>query len=70
MAVQTQFPKRGIFNQFLGPRLVYLDNNAGHMRNFTGSVDCWGILGVGGGAGGRVKPFCYAKRMTREGQGV
>ena len=28
------------------------------------------LLGVGGGPGGRVKPFYYAKRMTREGQGV
>ena len=25
------------------------DNYAGHMRNFTGSVDCWGFLGGGGG---------------------
>ena len=49
---------------------MYFDNYAGHMRNFTGSVDCWGFLGVGGGAGGRVKSFFYAKRMTREGQGV
>ena len=49
---------------------MYLDNYAGHMRNFTGSVYCWGFLGVGGGPGGRVKPFYYAKRMTREGQGV
>ena len=24
------------------------DNYAGHMRNFTGSVDCWGVLGGGG----------------------
>ena len=24
------------------------DNNAEHMRNFTGSVDCWGFLGGGG----------------------
>ena len=45
------------------------DNYAGHMRNFTGSVDCCGFLG-GGGGGGRVKPFYYAKTMTREGQGV
>ena len=30
---------------------MYLDNYAGHMRNFTGSVDCWGFLGGGGGAG-------------------
>ena len=45
------------------------DNYAGHMRNFTGNVDCWGFLG-GGGGGGRVKPFYYAKTMTREGQGV
>ena len=43
--VWTQFPKRGILNQFPGLRLVYLDNYAGHMRNFTGSVDCWGFLG-------------------------
>ena len=28
------------------------DNYAEHMRNFTGSVDCWGFLGVGGGGGG------------------
>ena len=43
------------------------------MRDFTGSVDCLGFLGVGGGggwgAGGRVKQFYYAKRMTEEGQG-
>ena len=37
------WPKRGVLNQFPGPRLVYLDNYAGHMRNFTGSVDCWGF---------------------------
>ena len=43
MTVLTQFPKRGILNQFPGPRLVYLDYYAGHMRNFTGSVDCWGF---------------------------
>ena len=50
---------------------MYLDNYAGHMRNFTGRVDCWGFLvGGGGGGGGRVKPFYYAKTMTREGQGV
>ena len=49
---------------------MYLDNYAGHMRNFSGSVDCWGFLGGGGGGGGRVKPFYYAKTMTREGQGV
>ena len=24
---------------------MYLDNYAGDMRNFTGSVDCWGFLG-------------------------
>ena len=24
---------------------MYLDNYAGHMRNFTVSVDCWGFLG-------------------------
>ena len=42
---------RGILNQFPGPRLVYFDNYAGHMRNFTGSVDCWGFLGVGLEAG-------------------
>ena len=47
---------------------MYLDNYAGHMRNFSGSVDCWGFLE--GGGGGRVKPFYYAKTMTREGQGV
>ena len=29
----TQFPKRGKLNQFPGPRLVYLNNYAGHMRN-------------------------------------
>ena len=34
-----------MLNQFPGLRLVYLDNYAGHMRNFTGSVDCWGFLG-------------------------
>ena len=28
---------------------MYLDNYAGHMRNFTGSVDCWEFLGGGGG---------------------
>ena len=28
---------------------MYLDNYAGHMRNFSGSVDCWGFLGGGGG---------------------
>ena len=27
---------------------MYLDNYAGHMRNFSGSVDCWGFLGGGG----------------------
>ena len=37
--------------QFPGPRLVYLDNYAGHMRNFTGSVDCLGFLGREGGGG-------------------
>ena len=57
-----------LLNQFPGPPLVCFDNYAGHMRNFTGSVDCWGFLG--GGGGGRVKPFYYAKTMTREGQGV
>ena len=30
---------------------MYFDNYAGHMRNFTGSVDCWGFLGGGGGQG-------------------
>ena len=49
---------------------MYFNNYAGHMRNFTGSVDCWGFLGGRGGGGGRVKPFYYAKTMTREGQGV
>ena len=50
---------------------MYLDNYAGHMRNFTGSVDCWGFLGGGWGVGGgRVKPFYHAKTMTREGKGV
>ena len=47
---------------------MYFDNYAEHMLNFTGSVDCWGFLG--GGGRGRVKPFYYAKTMTREGQGV
>ena len=37
-----------MLNQFPGPRLVCFDNYAGHMRNFTGSVDCWGFLGGGG----------------------
>ena len=41
-----------MLNQFPGPRLVYLDNYAGHMRNFTGSVDCWGFLGGRGVEGG------------------
>ena len=50
MAVQTQFRKRGILNKFPSPRLVYLDNYAGHMRNFTGSVDCWGFQGEQGQA--------------------
>ena len=45
---------------------MYFDNYAGHVRNFTGSV----FRGGGGGGGGRVKPFYYAKTMTREGQGV
>ena len=27
---------------------MYLDNYAGHMRNFTGSVDCCGCLAGGG----------------------
>ena len=51
---------------------MYLDNYAGHVRNFTGSVDCWGFSGEvgGGGVGGRVKPFYHAKTMTREGRGV
>ena len=49
---------------------MYLDNYAGHMRNFTGGVDCWGFFAGGGGAGGRVKPFYHAKTMTREGKGV
>ena len=48
---------------------MYLDNYVGHMRNFSGSVDCQGFLG-GRGGGGRVKPFYYAKTMKREGQGV
>ena len=26
--------------------------------------------GAEGEGGGRVKPFCYAKTMTREGQGI
>ena len=30
---------------------MYFDNYAGHMRNFTGSVDCWGFLGRRGGGG-------------------
>ena len=30
---------------------MYLDNYAGHMRNFTGSVDYWGVLGGKGGQG-------------------
>ena len=47
---------------------MYFGNYAGHMRNFTGSVFFCG--GGGGGRGGRVKPFYYAKTMTREGQGV
>ena len=47
---------------------MYLDNYAGHMRNFTGSVDCWGFfLGGGGGVGGRVKPFYYAKNNDEGG---
>ena len=45
---------------------MYFDNYAGHMRNFTGSV----FRGGGGGGEGRVKPFCYAKTMTREGQAL
>ena len=28
---------------------MHFDNYAGHMRNFTGSVDCWEFLGRGGG---------------------
>ena len=43
---------------------MYLDNYAGHMRNFIGSVDCWGLLG---GGGGKVMPFYHAKTMTRQG---
>ena len=51
MAVKTQFPKRGILNQFPGPRLVYLDNYARHMHNFTGSEDClWGGGGLEAGS--------------------
>ena len=46
---------------------MYLDNYAGHMRNFTGSADCWSFLG---GGGGKVKHFYHAKTMTREGRGV
>ena len=53
---------------------MYFDNYnnyAGHMLNFTGSVDCWGFLAGGGrGCGGRVKRFYHAKTMTREGKGV
>ena len=43
---------------------MYLDNYAGHMRNFMGSVDCWGFKG------GKVKPFYHATTMTRERRGV
>ena len=28
-------------NQFPGPHPVHLDNYAGLMRNFTGSLNCW-----------------------------
>ena len=28
---------------------MYLDNYAGHMRKFSGSVDCWGFFRGGGG---------------------
>ena len=43
---------------------MYLENYAGHMSNFTGSVDCWVFLG---GGGGKVTPFYHAKSMTKEG---
>ena len=46
---------------------MYLDNYAGHVRNFTGSADCWEFLGVFRGGGGRVKPFYYVKTMKRGG---
>ena len=48
---------------------MYFDNYAGHMRNFTGSVDCWGFLG-GGGVEAGSNHFITQKKMTREGQGV
>ena len=44
-----------------------LDNYAGHMRNFTGSVNCWDFFFLGGG---KVKLFYHVTTMTREGRGV
>ena len=37
---------------------MYLDNYAGHMRNFTGSVDCWGFLAAGGWRQGQTILLC------------
>ena len=57
MAVSTQFPKRGILNQFPGPHLAHLNNYAAHIRNFTGSVNWWDFFFFFGGEGARLSHF-------------
>ena len=58
-----------MLNQFPGPRLVCFDNYAGHMRNFTGSVDCWGFLGGGGGGWRQGQTILLSKNNDEGGAG-
>ena len=46
---------------------MYLDNYAGHMRNFTGSVDCWGFLEGGGGGWRRQDQTILLRKNNDEG---
>ena len=45
------------------------DNYAEHMRNFTGSVDCWGFLGVGGGGWRQGQTILLRKNNVEGGAG-
>ena len=45
------------------------DNYAGHMRNFTGSVDCWGVLRGGGGGWRQDQTILLHKNNDKGGAG-
>ena len=45
---------------------MYLDNYAGHRRNFTRSVDCWGFF-FGGGGGGKQGQTILLRKNNEEG---